>query len=136
MTEWEEVKPKRPNNPDRLITVEVTSSHISRGVRILGKEQFGDPISLALKETTGAQWAMTGWGYARTGHDNNIQKSWNLSPFKLIREFLAKWDKGMRVSPITFQAFLEDSIDKTPKASTRKPRRQAPYIERQRKLGL
>lgn len=136
MSDWEEVKVPRKQNPDREITVEVTSSHISRGTHIRGKEQFGDPISLALKETTNANWAMSGWGYARTGHDGNIQKSWSLQPFKLIELFLRAWDRGGRVSPITFKAFLEDSIDKTPKPRTRKPRRQAPFIERQRELGL
>jgi len=74
MTEWEEVKPQRKSS-DRLIQVEVTASHIRHGIRVIGKEQFGDPISLALKEITNANWAMTGWGYARTGHDGNIQKS-------------------------------------------------------------
>jgi len=135
MTEWEEVKPQRKSS-DRLIQVEVTASHIRHGIRVIGKEQFGDPISLALKEITNANWAMTGWGYARTGHDGNIQKSWSLSPFKLIREFLALWDSGRRVSPITITAFLEDSIDKTPKPTNRKPRRQKPFVERQRELGL
>ena len=134
--EWEDVKPQHQPNPNRVINVEVTTSHIRQGTHIRGKEQFGDPISLALKESVNADWAMSGWGYARTGHSNNIQKSWSLSPFKLIREFLSKWDRGMRVSPITFTAYLEDSIDKTPKISTRKPRRQKPYVERQRELGL
>jgi hypothetical protein len=127
--EWEDVKVERPEGRN---IVNVTESHIRRGTR----DMFGDPVSLAVKEVTGADWAMSGWGYAKTGHPNNIRRSWTLYPPKILSEFLRRWDKGLSVSPIEFHILLDTERDMTPKESKRKPRQHRTFADEQIRLGL
>lgn len=129
MDEWEDIAVKRPP-PKTDVQVTITESHLSKGIR---GNLFQDAPALAVKEATKADWAMVGWGYARTGHPNNIVKDWTVwdKPFP-------KWMKQydffrVVVKPITFTLHLDRAIDRTPKPITRKPRRQLTFYDEERR---
>lgn len=134
MDEWEDVKPARPAGTGGN-TIEITASHIERGVR---GDIFNDAPALAFKEYFKADWAMVGWGYAKTGHPGNVVKNWNVSG----KEFVA-WMKDYDfyrkpVKPIVIQVYLDREEDRTPQPLKRKPRFQPTFYdsERRRKAGV
>ena len=114
-----------------VLTIYVTQEHIDRGDRT---NFFKDPCALALKEATGGDYAMVGWGYGRTGHGNML-KNWTLFPFPVLRDFLSAWDQGKPVEPIGFFASLDRETSKVG-APKRKPTRHKPFVDDQRELGL
>lgn len=135
-TEWEEVTVK---SETKTITLSITQQHIDDArhrIRLGQASIFNDPISLALKEAVKAKWAMTGWGYARTGHDNNIHKDWNLFPQKTVKNFMLDFDYGKKVSPLVINAYQEKEIDKTPRPITRRMPRRKNFADAQQELGL
>lgn len=129
--EWEDVKPTKSPPKDRSLMV--TIDHIRRAVH---GQSTKDPIAIALAEYAEARYAIVGWGYGKTYHNNNVEKGWTLWPFKVIRDFCKAWDEGRSVSPITINAMLDKEIDKTPKPSKRKVPHHKNFADLQIKLGL
>lgn len=126
---WEDIKPQRPA-ANNSVEVTITESHIRFGIR---GDLFKDAAALAIKAATNADWAMVGWGYAKTGHPNEIVKDW-ISYDKSFTKWMKEYDYGKTVSPITFTLILDRAVDRTPKASNRKLRRQLPFLlEEQRR---
>lgn len=130
--DWEEIKPAKPAREQ--LTVTVTASHIARATD--RGNLFGDPVSLAMKELTGAEWCMSGWGYSTCGFPNNIRKSYSLWPDKLVHTFFRAWQYGKRVDPVTFNVTQNGEVDKTPKPIKRKPSQNKSYAQLQSELKL
>lgn len=130
MDEWEEVTTKKPENK----TVEITASHIARATD--RGDLFRDPVSIAMKEMTGADWCMSGWGYTTCGFPNNIRKSYSLWPDKVVQLFFRAWQAGKPVSPITLNFTLNGEVDKTPKPIKRRPTQNKSYSQIQAELNL
>lgn len=127
--EWEEVTTKSP-----VPTLTITSSHIARAGD--KRDVFKDPVSIALKEATGADWCMSGWGYATCGFPNNIRRSYTLYPHKILQDFFRRWQYGKPVEPISVNFILDREVDKTPKVSKRKPVQNKSWLQIQSRLEL
>jgi hypothetical protein len=115
---------------DVSASLEISEDHINRGKR---GSPFNDPISLAIKEATESDWAMTGWGYALTSK-GNVKSYWTVSPFSQVSMFLKRWDSYKDVPPITIQVQLDDVKTPPPTRNQYKVRRYAKDIET--RLGL
>ena len=91
--------------------VQVTREHIARG---LGARWYGCPVALALREWTGqTEWIVDGknaylWRpYAdATGQKPGTQT--HALPIR-VREFIAAYDAGRPVEPLTFE--LPDAVE-------------------------
>jgi hypothetical protein len=115
--------------------VSVTPDHIARGDR---SQTFKDPVSLALTEHLGADYAYAGWGYASSVR-SEMRTNWTLGPSAAIREFLQAWDSGKPVSPFTFNASQDGPPVRVPRPGpVAKPRRYktAAQVEGQQALQL
>lgn len=134
--EWEDVEVKHER---KTTTLMITVEHIRKAMYLRSQnadQLFNDPISLAIKEHTGAKWAMTGWGYARTGHENNVYKEWSLFPFKDARDFMKSWDNNHGVTPTVINMYQEREVDKTPRAIKRRLPKRKNFSELQMELEL
>ena len=131
--EWEDVSPAKPAY--KQIIVSINASHIARGRR---DNIFEDAPALAFREALQADWAMVGWGYAKTGHPGNVVKNWTVKG-KDFPKWMKDYDHGRPVKPIDLELFLEYEKDNTPKPITRKPPRPKTFYDQEAKriqLGL
>lgn len=124
--EWEEIKPKRQPARNSFV-VHITSSHIARGER---GNLFSDAPALAVKEQIpGVKWAMVGWGYATTGHDNGTKKYWNVAEWAACVAWMRAYDYGKNPPPAEFTFVLDGQKDPLKVDPRRKPRVYKSYSQ-------
>lgn len=133
MDEWSDVEIK---HEAKFVVVTVSESDIANGIR----HPFDfktDPVSMAIQRATRSSFAISGWAVADTW-SNQIKTSWNLWPWKNVRDWCQDWQYGRPVEPFSFRMYKDREVDVSVKNSKKPPRRHKPMIETvtQHELGL
>ena len=130
---WEEVKGERPP-PRNSWTVQITASHIERGVR---GDIFNDAPALAVREQISqVKWAMVGWGYANTGDRDGRKRYWDVQEWAAFVAWMRAYDYGKDPPPAEFTFVLSGSQEQKPVDPRRKPRAYKSFtqLESERRL--